>query len=150
MKALSKVVGVLIVVLFGSVASQGQVFPTRTGGPGDTNTISVVPNFGSLVITYDFFAIPDTMDVYYDGANIFSSGLISGQGQFTINYGPGSADSLMIIMNQGGNDLTTAWTYQPTVVPEPGCLALFGLGVPALVYGRRRMLAARGERVGKS
>jgi hypothetical protein len=142
-KALPKAVGLLLVVLFGSIAmSFGQVFPTQQGGSAAaTNTISPVPNFGTLVIDYDFLTIPDTMDVYYNGTNIFSSGLINGAGQFTIPYGPGPSSSLMIVMDQdGGADISTLWTYQPTVVPEPGYLALFGLGLPVLAFCRRGRL----------
>ena len=105
----------------------------------DTTVISTVPNFGTLVIDYDFYSVPDTMDIYYDGAHVFSSGLTSGAGQFTIAYGPGGADSLTIIMNQDGNAYDTTWTYQPTVVPEPGVLALAGLGMPTLFFFRRRI-----------
>ena len=55
---------------------------------------------GTLLVDYEMYGVPDRMDVYYDGVNIFSTttlnpptGLISGAGQFVIPYGPGVATS---------------------------------------------------------
>jgi subtilisin-like proprotein convertase family protein len=101
-------------------------FGTTTAGDANasTNILSPVTTSGTLLINYDFFQVPDRMDVYYDGVNIFSttqfnppSGLISGAGTFTIPYGPGVGNSISIVMNQGGNPNTgTAWIYTPSVV----------------------------------
>lgn len=96
-----------------------------TGGPtAATNVLSGVPNTGTLIIDYDFLTAPDSMDVYYDGVDIFStttinppSGLISGPGTFTIDYGPGTSTNIYIVMNQNGNpDSQTQWHYTPRVV----------------------------------
>lgn len=118
----------LVTILLGSVASTlGQTFPTQSGTTTATNILTPVPLQGTLQIDYNFYVVPDTMDVYYDGADIFSSGLISGGGQFDIPYGPGSSDSITIIMDQEGviEPGDDVWTYTPTiVVPEPDSLAL--------------------------
>jgi hypothetical protein len=85
----------------------------------DTNVLSPVPTQGTLIIDYDFFPIPDTLDVFYDGVNIFSSGPVSGPGTFNIQYGPGLATDMTIVMNLGNNtNTTTAWVYTPRVVSE--------------------------------
>jgi subtilisin-like proprotein convertase family protein len=82
-----------------------------------TNTISPVPNVGTLLIDYNFFTVPDRIDVYYDNVDIFST-TANGQGTFTIPYGPGSAASISIVMNQGDNPNSTQWMYTPRVVSE--------------------------------
>src|SRR5207249_6846386 len=100
-----------------------------------TNILTAVPNVGTLIIDYNFFTIPDTLDVYYQETNIFSSGLLSGSGEFVIPYGRGSETTLTIVMNQaGGATDVTRWQYQPTVVPEPAALSIFGLGLCALTW----------------
>jgi subtilisin-like proprotein convertase family protein len=96
-------------------------FGTRRPGGflADTNILGPVTNSGVLIIDYNFYQIPDTLDVYYDGVDIFSSGPVSYTGTFTIPYGPGASTNIMIIMNQGNNTNTlTGWYYTPTVVNE--------------------------------
>lgn len=84
----------------------------------NTNTLTPVPNQGVLIIDYNFFQIADRIDVIYDGVDIFST-TVSGSGTFTVPYGPGSAQSISIVMNQGDNsDPQTQWTYIPRVVSE--------------------------------
>ncbi|MDB6018821.1 MAG: Peptidase and in kexin sedolisin [Pedosphaera sp.] len=91
-------------------------FPvTSSGGAAaNTNVLATGGNVGTLLISYDFFTIPDTIHVYYDGVKIFDSGSISGSGNFAIDYGPGVATSVVVIMNEGGNPNTTEWTYTVT------------------------------------
>ena len=95
--------------------------PTTNGGPNaNTNAILVTPNqAGLLVIDYNMYTIPDQMDVYYGGIDIFHSGYVAGSNTFTIPYGPGPANTIFIVMNQGNNPAgTTAWTYQPRLVTQ--------------------------------
>jgi hypothetical protein len=133
---------ILLAILFGSLAlSFSQSFPTQTGGSENkTNILSPVFSQGILTIDYNFFSVPDTMDVYDDDANIFSSGLVSGTGRFVIPYGPGSSTSLTIVMDQAIGSPGTLWQYTPTVepVPEPGSLSLFGLGLLLTTVGCKR------------
>ena len=86
---------------------------SSSGGPEpQTNIVNVSQTFGTVAIDYDFFTEPDDMSVFYQGAKIFDSGLISGSGTFNINYGPGTSTSLTIIMNEFTNSMpTTAWNY---------------------------------------
>jgi subtilisin-like proprotein convertase family protein len=96
------------------------------GGPGaNTNSIPI-PASGILVINYDFFTEPDTMDVYYGGTNIFGTGLINGAGTFSIPFGPGPFTNIVIVMNGNGNPSTsTAWNYTPQVISQQGQYFLF-------------------------
>jgi hypothetical protein len=138
---------ITLVILFGSIAlSFGQGFPVQTGSSTSTNIFTPVPTSGTLLIDYNFFAIPDTMDVYYDNTDIFSSGITSGTGQFDISYGPGPSTSITIIMDQaydpGPGDL---WEYVVTEVPEPNSLSVFGLGfsVFAMWVARKKQKAVQ-------
>jgi len=93
---------------------------TSAGGAVQTNNVLTnIPPQGVLIINYNFFTVPDVMDVFDNfGQHIFHSGFISGSNTFNIPYGPG-VTSLTIIMNQGNNPVdTTAWTYTPIVVSE--------------------------------
>ena len=70
-------------------------------------------------MTKSLYAVPDSLDVYYDGQNIFSSGLLSSSGQFVIAYGPGASDSLTIVVDQDGALPFSLWTYTPTIDSGP-------------------------------
>ena len=92
---------------------------TAGGAAASTNILGPVGTSGTLLINYDFFTVPDTMDVYYQDLTtpIFRSGPVSGSGRFSISYGPGFATNLVIVMNQGNNtNATTQWIYTPSVV----------------------------------
>ncbi|MDB6109487.1 MAG: Peptidase and in kexin sedolisin [Pedosphaera sp.] len=81
-----------------------------------TNVIDTTVTSGTLVINYHFHQVPDTMHIYYDGVKIFDSGLISGSGSFSVDYGPGISTSVKIVMNEGGNPQATEWDYQVTAI----------------------------------
>ena len=54
---------------------------SSSGGPEpQTNIVNVSQTSGTVAIDYDFFTAPDDMSVFYQGAKIFDSGLISGSG----------------------------------------------------------------------
>ena len=120
------------------------VFPTQYGGGQPlTNIFTGIPDMGTLLIDYQFYQSPDAMDVYFNETPIFSSGPVSGQGQFSIPYGLGPSvplPTLTIVMNAVSAESVSLWEYTPTVVPvpEPGVWWLAGLGALALVRWRRR------------
>ena len=82
---------------------------------------------GTLIINYDFFTIPDDLRVYYEGQRIFDSGVVSGSGTYSVDFGPGSATNVVIIMNQDGNGQTNSdlWTYDATVITREITYATF-------------------------
>ena len=92
---------------------------TAGGATANTNVLTPVATSGILRIDYNFFTVPDTMDVYYDGVLIYSTGLIGGNNggvPLQIPYGPGTGTSITIVMNQGNNSNTgTRWVYTPNV-----------------------------------
>jgi subtilisin-like proprotein convertase family protein len=87
-----------------------------SGGPqGITNVFETGENAGTILIDYDFFALPDDMRVYYQDQLLFDSGLVSFTGSTNLGYGPGAATTFSVIMNQGGNsESNTAWFYSVT------------------------------------
>jgi hypothetical protein len=126
-------------------------FPTQNGTGGNaTNIVTPVPNSGILHIDYDFYTIPDHFDVYYDGADLFSSGQLSSTGHIDIPYGPGVSDSLIIIMNKDTWDLYTDWQYTPSIspVPEPGTIPVLAVGLFALGFAARMRLPAQPGNMG--
>ncbi len=133
----------LVLALFGAGFScrADIFFPAQDGIGGNvTNILTPVPNSGILRIDYDFYTIPDQLDVYYDGTDLFSSGMVAGTGHFDIPYGPGISDSLSIVIDKdGATDPNTAWQYTPSIapVPEPGAIALFAVGLVALGFAAR-------------
>ncbi len=86
----------------------------------NTNVITPIPASGALLIDYDFLQEPDTLDVFYGVNDIFSTGFVSGAGQFFIPFGTGTATDLTIIMNKGGNtnNPTTIWSYTPKIISQ--------------------------------
>jgi len=125
------------VLIYPASSSAAQIFPTVSGSDVATNSLLPIPPGGTLYINYDFFTLPDTMDIYYEGVNVFSSGLLQGAGQFVVPYGSGGATEITVIMNEtgsfGGGGTPSNWTYDVSVIPEPGCLSLITLAACSLV-----------------
>jgi subtilisin family serine protease/subtilisin-like proprotein convertase family protein len=102
----------------GGTVIRTNIFPTRTAGNyyADTNILQVGANQGTLFVDCDFYAAPDTMDVYYDNTNIYDSGPVSFSTNVTIPFGPGVSTDIVIIMDEGNNsDTNTLWEYTATV-----------------------------------
>ena len=137
MKAITRLLW-LFALVFSTSFTWAQIFPQQSGsGPAPaTNILSSIPRAGILRIDYNFYTIPDRLDVYYGNTDIFSSGLLQNSGEFNIPYGPGDLTSLMVVVNQGGGDFNTVWDYIPSVVPapEPGSVALAGLGLSTMAF----------------
>jgi subtilisin-like proprotein convertase family protein len=89
-----------------------------SGGPDPvTNSFDTGVNQGDIFITYDMFALPDQMVVYYDfglptQTELLDTGYVSWEGQTNLQYGPGASTVVTIIMNPDINpDPETAWWY---------------------------------------
>src|SRR5207245_9679739 len=95
------------------------VFPqTSSGGAAESrNVIDAGQNSGVVNIDYNFYEVPDTLRVYYDGTNIFNSGPVSGSGTFSVPFGPGISNQVTIGINKGNNSNTgSLWVYTTTIV----------------------------------
>jgi autotransporter-associated beta strand protein len=84
---------------------------------------------GTMVINYDMFVVPDDLRVYYQGQRIFDTGVVSGTGTINLAWGPGSSTIVTIVMNEGGGQAGTVWTYSVVFSPAPtggGGITKFG------------------------
>jgi subtilisin-like proprotein convertase family protein len=99
---------------------------TSGGAAVKTNTLNVGQAAGTMIINYDFLSIPDSMHIYYDGVRIFDSGFTSGAGQFTVDFGPGTSNTVDVVMNEGNNAaVDTEWSYNVTVITRSATYAYF-------------------------
>lgn len=84
---------------------------------------------GSITINYDMLFQPDDLRIYYppefpNGTLIADTGLVSGQGQITANYGPGNSTFIEVVMNEGGGQPGTQWFLNQVIVnPTPNAAA---------------------------
>lgn len=66
---------------------------------------------GQLLLDLEFYTVPDSIHIYYEGQLIFDT-TSTGYGQFLISYGPGSATSVEIIVNEeSGSSPVSVWEY---------------------------------------
>ena len=61
---------------------------------------------------------------------------------FNLGFGPNSAFVEFENMSFSSNGATRAFSFDVRHIPEPGTLAIFGLGLAGLVPARRRKAAA--------
>jgi len=92
----------------------------QNGGPNaSTNVITPGVNSGTLVIDYNFFTVPDQLEVFDGSLEIFSSGFVSGSNTFNIPFNLVNGSTLTIIMNRGNNPVSsTEWEYTPRIVSQ--------------------------------
>ena len=91
-----------------------------TGGPAeDRQDYSSGANSGTIQVAYDFFGLPDTLHIYYDGFLIYDSGLVGGASTVAVSYGPGLSTNVTVVINEGGAAaLLTQWNYTATLVVQ--------------------------------
>lgn len=64
---------------------------------------------GEVVLTYEFFTIPDSIEMYFDGGRVLSVGPVSGQGSRTFRL-PANAQQVGITL-KGNDNVNTQWWY---------------------------------------
>ena len=89
----------------------GQV--TTSGGQGTTKTRHALgTKAGTVQVTYDMYAIPDSFDCYYNGVLVATTGgLVSGPGTLTWAYAPQPGDPTWCLVVMSAPNSGTAWTY---------------------------------------
>src|SRR5262249_16965407 len=101
---------------FGSLQTNVAPASSAGGAQAYTNIIGPVQPEGTVQVDYNFYTIPDRMTIYYQNALIFDSGVVSGSGTFSVDYGPGTDTNIVIVMNEGDNpNRSTVWDYIATV-----------------------------------
>ncbi len=93
-------------------------FPTPQSPSGgatpDIYDLDTGTTNGTVVITYNFFFIPDQMYVMYQGQTNIDTGMTNGSGTIVFNFS-GSNSFVRIIMNPTNGNAGTAWTYSVSV-----------------------------------
>jgi autotransporter-associated beta strand protein len=91
------------------------------GSAEDDQFIDTGSTSGTVIVSWDFFSIPDFMRIYDPpqpgGTKLFDTGSVSGTGKASIHYSGGST-VIEIIMDEGGGPAGTAWTYTAQVIPD--------------------------------
>ena len=85
---------------------------TTAGGVGVTTTVHELGTAGptSFQLTYEMFSIPDQLDVFYEGVNIYTTGTVVSGGQtVTVAVPQGSSTQVTVVVT--GPDPSTAWEY---------------------------------------
>lgn len=106
----------------------------------DSNVIDTGSTQGTITIRYDFYAIPDTLRVFYPprgqpgSTRIFDTGQVSGSATVLVPYGPGASTLVEIVLNEGGTDPGTVWDYTATIQP----IAVTGMG-GIIKFGSKRL-----------
>ncbi len=82
---------------------------TPSGGEGVTETThGLGRSSGSFLFSWNAYGIPDRFQIFYQGALIFDSGVISGAGSATVVYA-GAATSVLVRVT--GSTSGTFWEY---------------------------------------
>lgn len=77
-----------------------------------TDLFALAPgaSHGELILEYEFYTIPDTLEMYYNGQRIFSTGEVSGQNRRSFSI-PASAQEIGITII-GNRNTNTRWWYK--------------------------------------
>lgn len=84
----------------------------------NTNVINTGATEGDITISWNFYQVPDQMDIYYEGQSVVAGAAVplsSGSGTKTFHYGPGTSTQVTIVMDKDNTaDNGTAWDYSIT------------------------------------
>jgi uncharacterized delta-60 repeat protein len=105
-----------------------QLNASQSGGSQEyRQTIETGASSGTISILFAPLCQLDILRVYYGTSLIFDSGPVNEFGNdplcrvftgpllYVIPYGPGAATDITIVVNEGGGDPGTVWTFQATI-----------------------------------
>jgi subtilisin-like proprotein convertase family protein len=107
------------------------IVPGMAGdGNSSTNPVTITNSTGTLVINYNFYTVPDDMRIFYNGTQIYDTGLVPGSGNFAVDFGPGSTPGLIqIVMNPPGSNPagtnSDKWDYTGSIITRELTYAIF-------------------------
>ena len=79
------------------------------GSPGDRRIIQLTATQGTLDIEYEMFDIPDQLQIFYEGNELYDSGLTSGRKEFSLPF-QGNSGRIEVVLT-GNQDPNTKWNY---------------------------------------
>lgn len=113
------------------------------GGPAeDRFEADTGATSGVINIRYNFYFIPDSMRIYYEGNLIYDSGFVNGARSISVNYGPGVGTKIEVVMNEGSGLFGTVWDYSLDISPDADQRPIIG-GNFTTVNGTNRNYIAR-------
>lgn len=87
-----------------------------TGVAGIFNIVhSLGINAGVIHIEWDAFLAADQFEIFYDGIELFDSGLVADEGQADVRFGPGASTFVVVRVTTGPG--STMWTYTIDCIP---------------------------------
>ena len=104
-------VGSSITFSVGATNAASYNFDLNNGKGSSTNVFYTGRTAGKLTNSFDFYGVSDRMTMYYGTNQIHDTGTVSGSGNFTAGYGPGSNTSVTVIMNEGNDYPPSKWEY---------------------------------------
>ena len=84
----------------------------RSSNGAKTNVYYTGRTAGTVTNKYDFYGVGDRITMYYGGSQIYDTGQVSGKGNFNVSYGPGTDQSVTVIVNEGNNYTPSDWEYK--------------------------------------
>ena len=105
--------------------AQASVAGSTTPAENDY-TFNVGANAGRLTGTFNMQGETNELQIYYAGNIIYDSGVVTNNGNFAMNVGPGAATSLLFVMNPGGVLSGTNWNYTATFTTTIGSSVYIG------------------------
>ena len=110
----------------------GSISISRTNVAGittpaeDDQIFNVGATAGRLTVNYNMQQQTNRMQVSYGGVVIYDTGVATNSGTFALNFGPGAATNLLLIMNPGGALPGTNWNYTATAATSAGSSIYIG------------------------
>ncbi|MGC8886730.1 MAG: Calx-beta domain-containing protein [Verrucomicrobiia bacterium] len=90
------------------------------GSAESRTNINTGATSGVITLIWNFYSVPDSIRVYYDGNLIFDTGITNGSGTNVIAYGPGNSTYVTIVVNEGSGDPGTVWDYTAMITSGGG------------------------------
>lgn len=109
----------------------GATFNRNSNG-AKTNVYYTGRPAGTVTNKYDFYGVGDRITMYYGGSQIYDTGQVSGKGNFSVGYGPGTDQFVTVIVNEGNNYTPSDWEYKLSMLAP---LYYQWYGPAGLIYG---------------
>ena len=105
---------------------------SRANVPGTTTPVeddyifNVGVNAGRLTGSFNMQGETNELQIYYGGNIIYDTGVVTNNGNFALNVGPGIATNLLFVMNPGGALPGTNWNYNASFSTTIGSQVYIG------------------------
>lgn len=103
------------VAVYGVTSEDTTVVPCNeqlaSGGQGVTTTIHELGTTGptSFTVDWDMLVQQDSLEVFYEGVELFDTGIVGGTGSATVTVPAGSSSQVTVVMT--GPEIGTVWYY---------------------------------------